>query len=158
MHFNIRNLFLSSIWNRGCASNRSWDLLAKSLNGNWTRRVRMGAKLIWPTQSDWKKRPTMMCHNQLYQKRVKREFDKKVRPQEFRLGDLVLKKIISLQKYSCKKWIPNYEGLYMVKKAFLGGALVLRTWMEKSWHIPSTLAQLKIIMPNKKRWIINLAK
>jgi len=39
------------------------------------------------------KRLTATCHGQLYQRRMKRAFDKKVRPREFHEGDLVLKKI-----------------------------------------------------------------
>jgi hypothetical protein len=42
-------------------------------------------------------RMTALCHGQLYQKRMKHAFDKKVRPREFREGDLVLKKILSFQ-------------------------------------------------------------
>ncbi|XP_050887911.1 uncharacterized protein LOC127093052 [Lathyrus oleraceus] len=71
------------------------------------------------------KRMTALCHGQLYQRRLKRAFDKKVRPREFNVGELVLKKIISLHKDSRGKWIPNYEGPFVVKKAFSGGALVL---------------------------------
>jgi hypothetical protein len=36
-----------------------------------------------------------------------------------------LKKILPLPGEDQSKWAPNYEGLYMVKKAFLGGALLL---------------------------------
>ncbi|KAI5436565.1 hypothetical protein KIW84_022897 [Lathyrus oleraceus] len=43
------------------------------------------------------KRLTAMCHGQLYQQRMKKAFDKKVRPRMFRKGDLVLKKIISFK-------------------------------------------------------------
>ncbi|XP_075665253.1 uncharacterized protein LOC142634892 [Castanea sativa] len=35
---------------------------------------------------------TTMCHGQLYQRRVERAFNKKVRPRVFKEGDLVLKK------------------------------------------------------------------
>ena len=31
--------------------------------------------------------------------------------------------------YNQSKWAPNYDGPYMVKKAFLGGALLL-SWMD----------------------------
>jgi len=55
----------------------------------------------------------------------KRAFDKKVRPREFHEGDLVLKKILPIQKDHKGKWTPNYEGPYVVKKAFSGGVLVL---------------------------------
>jgi len=44
------------------------------------------------------KRLVAICHGQLYQNRMKKAFDKKFRPQEFHEGDLVVKKIISVQK------------------------------------------------------------
>jgi hypothetical protein len=71
------------------------------------------------------KRLTAICHGQLYQKRIKRAFDKKVRPREFKVGELVLKRIISPHRDPRGKWVPNYEGPYVVKKVFSGGALVL---------------------------------
>jgi len=71
------------------------------------------------------KRLAAVCHGQLYQKRMKKAFDKKVPPREFHEGDLVVKKIISVQKDHRDKWMPNYEGSYVVKKAFSGGALIL---------------------------------
>ncbi|KAI5444311.1 hypothetical protein KIW84_012808 [Lathyrus oleraceus] len=40
---------------------------------------------------------TAMCHGQLYQQRMKKAFDKKVRPRVFREGDLVLKRILSFK-------------------------------------------------------------
>ncbi len=40
-------------------------------------------------------------------------------------GDLVLKKILPLQTDFRGKWMPNWEGPYVVKKAFSGGALIL---------------------------------
>ncbi|XP_050877297.1 uncharacterized protein LOC127081051, partial [Lathyrus oleraceus] len=73
------------------------------------------------------KRLTSLCHGQLYQKRLKRAFDKKVRVREFREGDFVLKKILPIHKDSRGKWTPNYEGPYIVKKVLSGGALILTT-------------------------------
>ena len=58
---------------------------------------------------------------------MKKAFDKKVRPRVFREGDLVLKKILSFKPDSRGKWTPNYEGSYVVKRAFSGGALILTT-------------------------------
>ncbi|RDX75267.1 hypothetical protein CR513_44852, partial [Mucuna pruriens] len=63
------------------------------------------------------KRLTVMCHGQLYQKMIKKTFDKKVKPRIFKEGDLVLKKR--------GKWASNYKGPYMVKWAFSSGALIL---------------------------------
>ena len=99
-------------------------------------RVIMEAKL---TEAEWvqnrfdqlnlieEKRMTALCHGQLYQKIMKKAFDKKVKPREFREGDLVLRKIMSFNTDSRGKWTPNFEGLYVVKKAFFGGALILET-------------------------------
>ncbi|KAI5425561.1 hypothetical protein KIW84_031386 [Lathyrus oleraceus] len=76
-------------------------------------RVLMEAKL---TDAEWiqsrydqlnlieEKRLTAMCH-----------------------GDLVLKKVLSFAPDSRGKWTPNYEGPYVVKRAFSGGALMLTT-------------------------------
>ncbi|KAI5431687.1 hypothetical protein KIW84_035740 [Lathyrus oleraceus] len=99
-------------------------------------RVLMEAKL---TDAEWiqsrydqlnlieEKRLTAMCHGQLYQQRMKKAFDKKVKPRVFREGDLVLKKVLSFAPDSRGKWTPNYEGPYVVKRAFSGGALILTT-------------------------------
>ncbi|KAA3462734.1 RNA-directed DNA polymerase (Reverse transcriptase), Ribonuclease H [Gossypium australe] len=64
------------------------------------------------------KRLKAICHGQMYQKRMMRAYDKKVRPKEFHEGDLVLKKIPPIQKDFRGKWMPNWEGSYVVKKAF----------------------------------------
>ena len=99
-------------------------------------RVLMEAKL---TDAEWvqsrydqlnfieEKRLTAMCHGQLYQQRMKKAFDKKVKPRVFREGDLVLKKVLSFAPDSRGKWTSNYEGPYVVKRAFSGGALILTT-------------------------------
>ena len=42
---------------------------------------------------------TALCHGQLYQERMKKAFDKKVKPREFRKGDLVLRNIMSFNTY-----------------------------------------------------------
>ncbi|RDY14746.1 pol, partial [Mucuna pruriens] len=71
------------------------------------------------------KRLTALCHGQLYQRRVKKAFDKKVKPRVFQKGDMVLKKVLPNLKDHKGKWAPNYEGPYVVKQAFSGGALIL---------------------------------
>ncbi|RDX72831.1 Gypsy retrotransposon integrase-like protein 1, partial [Mucuna pruriens] len=71
------------------------------------------------------KRLTALCHGQLYQQRIKRAFDKKVKPRVFQKGDMVLKKVLPNIKDQRGKWAPNYEGPYVVKQAFSGGALIL---------------------------------
>jgi len=66
-----------------------------------------------------------ICHHQLYQKRMAKAYDKKVRSRVFQEGGLVLKKLLSLPREDQSKWAPNYEGPYVVKKASSGGALKL---------------------------------
>ena len=46
-------------------------------------------------------------------------------PCKFREGDLVIKKVSQAQKDHRGKWVLNYEGPFVVKKAFSGGALLL---------------------------------
>ena len=56
---------------------------------------------------------------------MKNDFDRRVCLRKFSVGDLVLKKVSQVQKDQRGKWAPNYEGPFIVKKAFLGGALLL---------------------------------
>ncbi|KAG8497464.1 hypothetical protein CXB51_008660 [Gossypium anomalum] len=53
------------------------------------------------------KRLKAVRHGQIYQKRMIRDYDKKVRPREFREGDLMLKKILPIQNEFRGKWMPN---------------------------------------------------
>lgn len=74
-----------------------------------------------------KKGLASICHRQLYQRRLKRAFDRKVRPRNLEVGDLVIRKILPIHPDPRGKWTPNYEGLYVVRKVFSGGALILST-------------------------------
>ena len=58
---------------------------------------------------------TAMCHGQLYQRHIKRAFNKKVRPRVFEEGDLVLKK--------CNQAMPDHRrkfALTYIKPKLLG--------------------------------------
>ena len=66
-----------------------------------------------------------MCHGQLYERRVEQAFNKKVRPRVLEEGNLVLKKLNQAMPDHRGKFAPTYEGPYVVKKAFFGGALIL---------------------------------
>ncbi|XP_058759439.1 uncharacterized protein LOC131632725 [Vicia villosa] len=74
---------------------------------------------------------------------VKRAFDKKVRPRRFKEGNLVLKKILTLQPDLRGKWTPNYEGPYVVKNAFSGGALTLTTMDSEEFPCPVNTDMVK---------------
>ena len=52
-------------------------------------------------------------------------FDKKMCSRKFHEGDLVLKKVSYAVKDNRGKWASNYEGPFVVKRAFSGGASVL---------------------------------
>ncbi|KAL2945780.1 hypothetical protein AAZX31_U030000 [Glycine max] len=82
------------------------------------------------------KRLAAISHERLYQSRVKNAFDKKVRPRKFNKGNLVLKKVSQAQKDHRGKRAPNYEGPFVVKKAFSGGALVLASMDEEELPSP----------------------
>lgn len=77
-----------------------------------------------------------ICQGQLYQKRMKTKFDRKVHPQSYRMGDLVLKRIILPQSDPKGKWTLNYEGPFIVKKVFFGGAMMLATMDGEDFPLP----------------------
>ena len=52
-------------------------------------------------------------------------FNKKVRPRNFKEGDLVLRKMLSNVRDPRGKFTPNYKGPYVVKRVLTGGALIL---------------------------------
>ena len=56
-----------------------------------------------------------------------RAFNKKVRRQKYQVGDLVIKRIILPQSDPRGKWTPTYEGPFVVKHVFSGGAMILTT-------------------------------
>ena len=56
-----------------------------------------------------------------------KEFNKKVRRQDYQVGDLVIKRIILPQGDPMGKWTPRYEGLFVIKNIFSGGAMILTT-------------------------------
>jgi len=79
---------------------------------------------------------TAVSHGHLYQQRMKNVFDKKVRLRKIHEGDLVLKKMSHAVKDNRGKWAPNYEGPFVVKKAFPEGPWCLPTWMARSYLYP----------------------
>ncbi|KAA3482965.1 RNA-directed DNA polymerase (Reverse transcriptase), Ribonuclease H [Gossypium australe] len=71
----------------------------------------------------------------MYQKRMIQAYDKK--------EDLVLQKIIHIQKDFRGKYMPNWEGLYVVKKVFSRGALILTEMDGKNLPNPVNLNSIK---------------
>ena len=75
-------------------------------------------------------------HGQLYQQRMMRAHDKKIWPRHFQEEELVLKRILQNRQNPCRKLLPNWEWPYIVKKAFLGGALILTEMDGKEFSSP----------------------
>ena len=73
------------------------------------------------------KRLDVVCHGQIYQKRMIKAFNKKVRRQVYQVGDLVIKCITLPQGDPWGKWTPTYEGPFVIKSIFSGGAMTLTT-------------------------------
>ncbi|XP_070056898.1 uncharacterized protein [Nicotiana tomentosiformis] len=71
------------------------------------------------------KRMNAVCHDQLYQNRMARTFNKKVRSRQFTPGQLVLKRIFPHQDKAKRKFSPNWQGPYMVHQILTGGAPIL---------------------------------
>ncbi|XP_070011271.1 uncharacterized protein [Nicotiana sylvestris] len=53
------------------------------------------------------KRLEAVCHGQLYQQRMERAYNKKVRPQKFEVDQLVLRRILPHQAEAKGKFAPN---------------------------------------------------
>jgi len=81
------------------------------------------------------KRIALIFH-QLYQKRMAKAYDTKVRPRFFQERDLMLKEILPLPEEDQRKWALNYKALYVVKKDFSGGALRLSRMDGEDLAIP----------------------
>ena len=69
------------------------------------------------------KRLTSVCHGQLYQNRMARAYNKKVRPRHFEEGQLVLRRILPHHAETKGKFSPNWRGPFIVKRVLLIGAL-----------------------------------
>ena len=116
---------------QGLACEADEDCLMKNLlEPTWSIIVQV------KTLCQHEDRLAAVCHGQLYQRRMKRAFDKRVRPKEFQEGELVMKKIITVQRDNKGKWMPNYEGPYVVKMALPGDALILTKMDGEELHLP----------------------
>ncbi|XP_049345743.1 uncharacterized protein LOC125810279 [Solanum verrucosum] len=66
-----------------------------------------------------------VCHGQLYQNRMTKAFNKKVKPRQFTRGQLVLKKIFPHKEEAKVKFVPNLQGPYRVHRVLYAGAVIL---------------------------------
>ncbi|PKI78929.1 hypothetical protein CRG98_000676 [Punica granatum] len=74
-------------------------------------------------------------------------FNKKVRPREFIPGDLVLRKVLHIAPDSRGKFAYKYDGPFIVKEVFDGGAIILNDmdWNENA--LPVNADTLKKYYP-----------
>uniref|UniRef100_A0A2N9FPQ4 Uncharacterized protein n=1 Tax=Fagus sylvatica TaxID=28930 RepID=A0A2N9FPQ4_FAGSY len=115
----------------------------------WTHKitVRKSTEFVVETNEDnlWKnldlleeRRDLAVVHLASYQQRIRREHDKNIKPRVFRIGDLVLRKVMAnTRKLNEGKLGPNWEGPFKVLSqagfgAFrledMDGKPVLRPW------------------------------
>ncbi|XP_027077091.2 uncharacterized protein [Coffea arabica] len=85
----------------------------------WTKQQQEQLSLID------EKRLNTVCHEQYYQRRMARAYNKKVKPHLFQERDKVLKRILPIQDEAKGKFAPNWQGPFIVKKVLPGGALIL---------------------------------
>jgi len=72
-----------------------------------------------------KKRLASVCHGQLYQRRMARAYNKKVRPRKFEVGQLVLRRILPHWAKAKGKFAPNWQGPFVVTRVLSNGTLYL---------------------------------
>ena len=63
----------------------------------------------------------------------------------------MLKEIPSFLTDAKGKWTPNYDGPYVVKKTFSGGALILTTMDGEEFTYPTNVDAVKKYLPKKNK-------
>ncbi|PKI79036.1 hypothetical protein CRG98_000579 [Punica granatum] len=93
------------------------------------------------------RRLTALCNGQCYQQRMARAFNKKDRPREFSLDDLVLRKVLHIAPDSRGKFAYKYDDPFIVKEVFDGGAIVLNDMDGNENALPVNADALKKYYP-----------
>ncbi|PHT63617.1 hypothetical protein T459_32552 [Capsicum annuum] len=83
----------------------------------------------------------------LYQRRIARAYNKKVRPRNFEVGQLVLRCILPHQIEVKGKFSPNWQGPFVVKKVLPNGVLYLT-------DIEGKMAEMAINADAVKRYYV----
>ena len=87
------------------------------------------------------KRLKAMYHMQLYQERITRAYNKKIKSGKIKEGDLVLKHTKLTDPRG--KFKLNWEGPYLIKKIFSKGAAILSDLEGNEFRNPINLDKLK---------------
>ena len=82
------------------------------------------------------KREQALKHAEDNQRKTTRYYDRKVRPNSFKLGDLVLKKLMPARKDTTHgKSGPNWEGPYIISRIIRPGNYELQKEEGKTLHL-----------------------
>ena len=84
-----------------------------------------------------------MYHSQLYQKRIARAYNKKIKPVKIKEGDLILKLTRPIMTDLKGKFKLNWEGPYLTKKLFSKGTAILSYLEGNEFKEPINLDKLK---------------
>ena len=84
-----------------------------------------------------------MEHNQAYQQRMARAFNKRIKPRDINVGDLVLQEHKPSIFNPLGKWGPKWVGPYIVRKILSGGAVILMDLDGNEFIKPVNLDRLK---------------
>ena len=84
-----------------------------------------------------------MYHSQLYQKRIARAYNSKIKLKKIKEGDLVLKLTKPIMTDPRGKFKPSWKGPYLVNKLFSKGATILSNLEGNEIKEPINLEKLK---------------
>ena len=82
------------------------------------------------------------------QARIQRAFNKRVKPRDIRVGDIVLQSVRAPLPIDPRgKFKPNWAGPYLVKEILSGGAVRLTDLNNNDFIRPTNLDQIKKYYP-----------
>ena len=84
-----------------------------------------------------------LFHTQIYQRRIARAFNKKVKPGKIKAGDMILKQSRTIVFNLRGKFRPNWEGPYLVKTVLPKGAARISDLEGNEFTEPVNLDRLK---------------
>ena len=91
------------------------------------------------------KRMRALSHSQCYQKRIARAYNKRVRKRSFKVGDMVMKKILPSHLPDPRgKFKPSWDGPLIVREVLPGGALRLTSMRGVDLPEPTNADNVKI--------------
>ncbi|XP_060170544.1 uncharacterized protein LOC132601479 [Lycium barbarum] len=79
------------------------------------------------------KRMIVVCHDQLDLQRMACAFNKRVRARLFQIGQMVRKRVFPHQDKYKRKFSPNWQSPYVIRKVLSGGAVILAEMDGQEW-------------------------